>query len=600
MRVRYEILLLLVGAFRAWALKTPPVEKVGIISRLQSIDGILQTRIQKLIKSRPPELGNINNDAEKVEVGLIGRLRGIDDVNLPIQVQNLIASRQKGIDTQMRSPVEASVLLNKDWKDVNRLELLPYAGSLFFGLSMSVVLKSALPLEMATGAEVAFAAYCFGLVSTTFQKPAELVPMPNYDREWLPLWEDVFDSLPDVSRWLEEWFLDGKIEDITLDDAEEFMAWAMYSTTVSYVSERQRDELDKSVKFLEKRCNTVFQRRDRDSGKPKVRSMRSTIEPLQWFHKPLIFYILTQGLTSQALNTQFKGFIKKKVNGLTYWCGDGKNSRGELISYQGKTPVVFYHGVGGLVYYVSFLKGLEDRGIPIVAVEMPYVSLHIAPDVPSIADHVSGYQHILDELGADKAIVVGHSWGTNVISWLCQSADDRVSAAIFLDPVVFMLHLRDITYSWFYEDTASVTSRKYPDAAKDEKGIVDGENPDTSPTSAEDLTRGLMGLIKSEVFTNHALQRPYFWFRNILFPHEMEKKPFPTVICVSELDPIVPSAAVQEQLLNHRKSLKENGLGSKVEIKVLPGATHGSFVFERDYQRSVLDLIEETYVKVTQ
>ena len=191
----YEFLLLLVGALSAWALKTPPVEKVGIIRRLQSIDDILQTRMQKLT-----DLGDINNDAEKVEVGLIGRLRGIDDVNLPIQVQNLIASLQKGVDTQMRSPVEASVLLNKDWKDVNRLELLPYAGSLFFGLSMSVLLKSALPLEMATGAEVAFAAYCFGLVSMTFQKPAELVPMPNYDREWLPLWGDVFDSLPDVSR----------------------------------------------------------------------------------------------------------------------------------------------------------------------------------------------------------------------------------------------------------------------------------------------------------------------------------------------------------------------------------------------------------------
>ena len=43
---------------------------------------------------------------------------------------------------------------------------------------------------------------------------------------------------------------------------------------------------------------------------------------------------------------------------------------------------MFYHGVGGLVYYARFLKGLEARGIPVIAVEMPYVSLHIAPNVP--------------------------------------------------------------------------------------------------------------------------------------------------------------------------------------------------------------------------
>ena len=45
--------------------------------------------------------------------------------------------------------------------------------------------------------------YCFSLVRNKFQKPAELAPAPDYDREWESLWTDVFDSVPDVSRWLE-------------------------------------------------------------------------------------------------------------------------------------------------------------------------------------------------------------------------------------------------------------------------------------------------------------------------------------------------------------------------------------------------------------
>ena len=34
---------------------------------------------------------------------------------------------------------------------------------------------------------------------------------------------------------------------------------------------------------------------------------------------------------------------------------------------------------------------------------------------------------------------------------------------------------------------------------------------------------------------------------------------------------------------------------SKISVKVLPGATHGSFVFESDYQRATIDIVLETY-----
>ena len=511
-------------------------------------------------------------------IGTIGNLREI--VSISKSTNPLDADFQYALEGlekkgQLKAPIEKSVSSSLTWKD--RVELLPYMGSAFFGVTISSLVGSYLPLEMAAGAELVFAAYCFSLVKSSLQKPVALEAMPEYDRDWDSLWTDVFDSLPDVRQWLVDWFLDSAFEDICREDVDEFFTWAMYSTTLENIDDEQKAALSMAVKLLEQRCDYTFPQRE--GVETKVRSMRSTIEPLQWFHKPLIFYLLTQGVASQALRKEFKGFEQKKIGELVYWTG--------ASTITSKTvPVVFYHGVGGLVYYTRFLRSLEAAGIPVVAVEMPYVSLHIAPNVPTIDEHTAGFCAILDELGVEKAIVIGHSWGSNVISWLCQAAEDRIAASIFLDPVVFMLHLRNITYNWFYKDTSAVKASPYGTAA------AEGETTYSTQLTEPDTGGGVMSLIKSELFTNHALQRPYMWFRNVLFAHEMEKKSFSTTICLSELDPIVPSDAVKEHVLAHRAERRAEGLSSQVEVKVLPGATHGSFVFEKDYQRSVVDLIK--------
>jgi hypothetical protein len=42
----------------------------------------------------------------------------------------------------------------------------------------------------------------------------------------------VFASVEDPREWFHSWFLEGSFEDITRQDAEEFLAWAMFSTTL--------------------------------------------------------------------------------------------------------------------------------------------------------------------------------------------------------------------------------------------------------------------------------------------------------------------------------------------------------------------------------
>jgi pimeloyl-ACP methyl ester carboxylesterase len=69
---------------------------------------------------------------------------------------------------------------------------------------------------------------------------------------------------------------------------------------------------------------------------------------------------------------------------------------------------------------VSFLKRLEALGLPVIAMEMPYVSLRVAPEVPDSKAHVKAFSDMLDAHGYDRAFVVGHSWGSNVLSWVVQ------------------------------------------------------------------------------------------------------------------------------------------------------------------------------------
>ncbi len=76
-------------------------------------------------------------------------------------------------------------------------------------------------------------------------------------------------------------------------------------------------------------------------------------------------------------------------------------------------------------------------------------------------------------------------------------------------------------------------------------------------------------LVKTELFGVHAIQRSNYWFRNVLFPKELEAKDFNSYIVVSEDDKIVPSLSVERELRAHvRKTRKKQG-SSKIGIELM-------------------------------
>ena len=236
-----------------------------------------------------------------------------------------------------------------------------------------------------------------------------------------------------------------------------------------------------------------------------------------------------------------------------------------------------------------------------MVVEMPYVSLHIAPNKPSINEHVESYLKLLDDFGYSKAFVIGHSWGSNVLSWILQApgAKERVAGSVFLDPVVFMLHLRTVTYEWFYAGRKPefLSGQKSPLDNKpylvQQQKLMNKMDPThISDDGLDSLMGEAMGLVKTELFAVAALQRDYFWFRSILWPSELEQLGIKSVVVVSSEDTIVPAQAVVKNIEQHRRQRLRGLQQSNVEVLCLDGAGHGGLVFENGYMKEALGAIE--------
>lgn len=108
-----------------------------------------------------------------------------------------------------------------------------------------------------------------------------------------------------------------------------------------------------------------------------------------------------------------------------------------LVGWQaGNGPVVVVlHGGPGLSEYTeSLLPELTDR-----YTVARYQQRGLAPSTTAgpfdvetqVADAVS----VLDELGLDRAVMVGHSWGGHLLMHLMAAHPDRVAAALVIDPL---------------------------------------------------------------------------------------------------------------------------------------------------------------------
>ena len=140
-----------------------------------------------------------------------------------------------------------------------------------------------------------------------------------------------------------------------------------------------------------------------------------------------------------------------------------------------------------------------------------------------------------------------------------------------MDPVCFMLHLKHVTKAWFFGESADATA------------------PHDAPRDL--FNQDWLGIVKSEMFAVHAVQRQLAWHRNVLFANELQKSNIASYIIVSANDKVVPSLAVEEHIMEHQALMRTTPDASCVDVKVLPFAEHGSLVFDAAVRESVVEQI---------
>mmetsp|Transcript_17579 Transcript_17579/g.52802 ORF Transcript_17579/g.52802 Transcript_17579/m.52802 type:complete len:1028 (-) Transcript_17579:267-3350(-) len=232
---------------------------------------------------------------------------------------------------------------------------------------------------------------------------------------------------------------------------------------------------------------------------------------------------------------------------------------GTAASHTGPRPLVFVHGVGwGLQPYLGFLASLAAAAPhhPVITVEFRHVSLRMGPAKPPLVDEVAhAVASAVTAAGYQDACFVAHSYGTFVVSRLCQLYPQMVHSMALLDPVCLMTCAPQLLSNFVYRlppmrwrQLAST-----PDAAMDAARIV----------ACRDL------LIAA------SFCRSFHWHELMLWPEDMAGAP--SLVVLSARDDLVPFDLVRAQLA----ASKECG----VEVVVHPTAGHGGFLVDEAFQR---------------
>ena len=85
-----------------------------------------------------------------------------------------------------------------------------------------------------------------------------------------------------------------------------------------------------------------------------------------------------------------------------------------VMSYRLITITIITNNILGMPAYIKFFKSIISKispNYPFILVEMPYVSMHISPNVPSIDEHVLFLKQVLNKHNYRMGHFVGHSWG---------------------------------------------------------------------------------------------------------------------------------------------------------------------------------------------
>lgn len=294
------------------------------------------------------------------------------------------------------------------------------------------------------------------------------------------------------------------------------LGWALFSKDYSALSVNEQARVEDVTVWLRMRYNVELP----EGWNPNAAPIRLTLEPVEYIHRPLIFYV---GLTAMQLIGHMvlsvMGFQRHEMNGIAYWYRPCANNTPIEKRSQ---PLIFFHGISpGLNIYLAMVT-IFAKGRKAVLVEVPHISMCLNFKAKRIEDMVAAVEAICHRHRISEFSVAGHSFGSLCASWITKHLPDMVRQVILIDPVCVLLALPDVAYNFLHRPPSTIMEfiLKYGGA--------------------------------TEITIHHALKRHFWWYAGQIFLDEID---CPVFFSLSGKDEIVPSSAILEYIeLHHRKA----------------------------------------------
>ena len=233
--------------------------------------------------------------------------------------------------------------------------------------------------------------------------------------------------------------------------------------------------------------------------------------PLRAVSHPLLVYgIVGVAKAAYAAALKRQGWTYHQAGRLRYW-----HRPGATTSSSGP-PIAFVHGIGiGLLPYLAPISQLAESGRACFLVEVPAVSLDMTERLPPAADVTADIERMLADHGDDGAVFIGHSFGSVYLSHVVQHAPHAILGAVFVEPVVFLLSLRNVLDQFLYAPCDPV-----------------------------------MELVRTDPGVARALRRDFWWMEAALWREQLGVAACRERVAVflAEFDDVVPSAEVRRFL----------------------------------------------------
>ena len=236
-----------------------------------------------------------------------------------------------------------------------------------------------------------------------------------------------------------------------------------------------------------------------------------------------------------------------------------------------RLPILYIHGIGVLHTYLQFFAELKqtadaestDGSVGVIVLDLMPISFRMTHTALSANGMCGEIMSILDLHGWDKFTLLANSFGTAISACLLkdQKISPRIGNVVFIDPVVFLLHLPDMTHNF--------TRRK--------------------PTSASEYQ--LWYFACTDIGAAHTLARRFSWSEHIMWKEDLIGRQW--TIFLSEKDIIVdaenlgryltrkPGIKAIEDKRSHEWKSDLGWISDNLNVILLPGLNHAeSFDFK--------------------